>query len=159
MLAAIGGALGLAIGYAGVRALTRFGLEATPQGTQVTLNLIVVLFTIALSIALAMAIGLIPILSLRRLNLSQAFREDGRSGTAGRGTRAMRRALVAIQVAFAFMLLIGAGLLLASFQRVLAVKPGFDPDHVLTGIASLPSSRYNDDAARRAFWNRFVDGV
>ena len=67
-----------------------------------------------------------PILGLRHLNLSQAFREEGRSGTAGRGARAVRRVLVTAQVAFAFMLLIGAGLLLASFQHVLAIQPGFD---------------------------------
>ena len=59
------------------------------------------------------------------MNLSQAIREEGRSGTAGRGARLVRRVLVASQVAFAFMLLVAAGLLLASFQRVLRVDPGF----------------------------------
>ena len=58
------------------------------------------------------------------MNLSQSFREEGRSGTASRGARVTRRVLVTAQIAFAFMLLIGAGLLLASFQRVLAVRPG-----------------------------------
>jgi predicted permease len=159
LLAGVGGAAGLALGYAGVRALARYGLDATPQGTHVALDSTVVLFTIGLSIGLALLIGVVPVLGLRHLNLSQAFREDGRSGTAGRGARVLRRSLVAAQVAFAFMLLIGAGLLLASFQRVLAVKPGFNPDHVLTGIVSPPSSRYKDDAAVRAFWDRLVERV
>ncbi len=94
LLAAIGGAGGLALGDAGVRALGRFGLDATPQGTHVALDATVVLFTIGLSLALAILIGLVPVVSLRQLNLSQVFREDGRSGTAGRGARILRRTLV-----------------------------------------------------------------
>ena len=58
------------------------------------------------------------------------------------------------QIAFAFMLLIGAGLLLASFQRVLGVRPGFDAGHVMTGVVSPPASRYKEDAQLLAFWDR-----
>jgi predicted permease len=159
LLGALGGALGLALGYAGIGALARFGLDATPQGTHVSLDLSVILFTIGLSIALALLIGLIPVIAVRHLNLSQAFREDGRSGTASRGARLLRRSLVAAQVAFAFMLLIGAGLLLASFQRVLAVKPGFDASHVLTGIVNPPGTRYKDDSELRAFWSRLLERI
>ena len=159
LLAAGGAALGLGLGYAGVRALSRFSLDATPQGTQVAIDGMVVGFTVALSLALAILLALLPIASLKHMNLSQVFREDGRSGTAGRSARAVRRILVAAQVAFAFMLLIGAGLLLASFQRVLAVQPGFDPSHVLTGVVSPPSSRYKEDAQLTAFWSGLVDRV
>jgi putative ABC transport system permease protein len=159
LLALCGAALGLGLGYAGVRALASLSLDATPQGTQVAVDATVVLFTFGLALALAILIGLIPILGLRRMNLSQAFREEGRSGTASRSARVARRVLVAAQVAFAFMLLIGAGLLLASFQRVLAVRPGFDPNHVLTGIVSPPASRYKDDAQLIAFWNKLADRV
>jgi predicted permease len=159
LLAGAGGAAGLALGYVGVRALARYGLDLTPQGAHVALDSTVVLFTIGLALALAILIGLVPIITLRHLNLSQAFREDGRSGTSSRSARVLGRTLVAGQVAFAFMLLIGAGLLLASFQRVLAVKPGFDPEHVLTGIVSPPSSRYKDDTALRVFWDRLVERV
>jgi predicted permease len=159
LLGAAGGALGLALGYAGVRALARYGLDTTPQGTHVALDARAVLFTTGLSMALAVLIGLVPVIGLRHLNLSQAFREDGRSGTASRGARMMRRALVAAQVAFAFMLLIGAGLLLTSFQRVLAVKPGFDASHVLTGIVNPPQTRYKGDPEVRAFWTRLLERV
>lgn len=160
VLLTCGGALaGLALGYAGVRALASLNLDATPQGTQVAIDTNVVLFTAGLALTLAMLIGLIPILGLRRLNLSQTFREEGRAGSASKGARLARRVLVAAQVAFAFMLLIGAGLLLASFQRVLAVKPGFDTDRVLTGIVSPTASRYKDDAQVIAFWNALTDRV
>jgi predicted permease len=159
LLSVAGGALGLGLGYAGVRALTAFGLEATPQGTQVTIDATVIAFTFGLAMALALLIGLIPVLSLRQMNLSQSFREEGRSGTASRGARVTRRVLVTAQIAFAFMLLIGAGLLLASFQRVLSVRPGFDASHVMTGIVSLPATRYKDDAERITFWNQLTDRV
>ena len=159
LLAVGGAALGLGLGYAGVRALSRLSLDATPQGTQVAIDGTVVGFTFALGLALAILLALLPILSLRHMNLSQVFREDGRSGTAGRGARTVRRILVAAQVAFAFMLLIGAGLLLTSFQRVLAVKPGFDPSHVLTGAVTPPAARYKEDAQLIAFWSQFLDRV
>jgi predicted permease len=159
LLALGGGAIGLALGYGGVRALASFGLDATPQGTKVAIDATVIAFTFGLALALAILIGLIPVLGLRHMNLSQTFREEGRSGTASRGARVVRRVLVAAQVAFAFMLLIGAGLLLASFQRVLAVRPGFDASHVLTGIVSPPASRYKEDAQLITFWNQLVDRV
>jgi len=160
VLLALGGALlGLGLGYAGVRWLARLSLGATPQGTAVAMDAMVVLFIFGLALALAILIGLLPILSLRHMNLSQIFREEGRSGTASRGARVVRRTLVTAQVAFAFMLLIGAGLLLASFQRVLAVRPGFDPTHVLTGRVSPPASRYKEDAQLVAFWNQLLDRV
>src|SRR5206468_1996493 len=81
------------------------------------------------------------------------LREEGRSATTGRGSRMLRRALVVAQVAFAFVLLIGAGLLFASFRRLLAVDPGFVADRVLTASVNLPASRYADDAALMAFTN------
>ena len=72
------------------------------------------------------------------MNLSQAFREEGRSGTSGRTARTLRRVLVASQVAFAFMLLVGAALLFASFRKVVAIDPGFKPEGVLTARVSPP---------------------
>ena len=83
-----------------------------------------------------MLVGVLPVLALRRANLGQMVREEGRSGTASRRTRLVRRALVTSQVAFALILLVGAGLLLASFQRVLAIDPGFDATRVLTGTSA-----------------------
>ncbi len=159
LLALVGAVAGLGLGWAGVRALAALSLDATPQGTKVAIDATVVAFTLGLSLALTLLIGLIPIVSLRHMNLSQAFREEGRSGTAGRGARLVRRGLVTAQVAFAFMLLIGAGLLFASFQRVLAVRPGYEPAHVLTGNINPPAARYKGDDELRAFWNRLMERV
>ena len=159
VLTMTGAVLGLGLGYAGLRALIAYGLDQTPQGTAIVMDGTVVAFTAALALAIGMLIGLVPILNLRHLNLGQAFREEGRSGTSSPRARAMRRVLVTAQIAFAFMLLIGAGLLLASFRQVLAVRPGFDAARVLTGTVSPPAARYKDDASLIAFDNRLLDRV
>jgi predicted permease len=159
MVTLVGAALGLALGYAGLKGLVAYGLDHTPQGTAVVMDGTVVAFTAVLALAIGILIGLVPVMNLRHLNLGQAFREEGRSGTSSRRARATRRGLVTAQIAFAFMLLIGAGLLLASFRHVLAVNPGFDPARVLTGTVSPPASRYKDDASLTSFDNRLMERV
>ena len=103
------------------------------------------------SVGIGLALGLMPALGGLALNMTAVLREEGRSGTSGRGTRLTHRALVIVQVAAAFVLLIGAGLLFASFQQVLAIDPGFNPEHVLTASVSLPASRYEDGDALQRF--------
>ncbi len=159
LLTAIGSALGLSLSFGAVRLLSALRLDRTPQGTAVTIDPVVVTVTAAAAAIIGIAVGLAPVLGVRQINLGQAFREDARTGSAGRGARAVRRALVTVQVAFAFVLLIGSGLLLASFQRVLRVYPGFEPARVLTGTVSPPSSRYPGQPERVAFWNRLLASV
>ena len=159
VLTLAGAALGLGLGYAGLRTLVAFGIEQTPQGTAIGMDASVIGYTAALALAIGVLIGLVPVLNLRHLNLGQAFREEGRSGTSGRKARATRRVLVTAQIAFAFMLLIGAGLMLASFRQILAVRPGFDPAQVLTGTISPPAARYESDASLIAFDNRLLERV
>jgi predicted permease len=159
LLALLGALTGLALGRAGLRLLTTLNVDQTPQGTAVAMSAPVVAFTLGLAFLVALLIAIIPVVSLRDMNLSQVFRGEGRSGTASRRARMVRRTLVAAQVAFAFMLLIGAGLLLASFQRVLAVNPGFDADRVLTASVNPPSSRYPKEPDLIAFSNRLLERV
>ena len=159
LLTLAGGTIGIAIGLWGVDALVGLGLDRLPRGNEVRVDGTVIAFTMALALAVGVIVGVVPVVNLRQVNLSQAFREESRSGTAGRGARAMRRALVAGQVGLAFMLLIGAGLLLASFQRVLAIKPGFEPSNVLTARVAAPGSRYPDNPSLRTFANRFLEKV
>ena len=159
ILTAFAGLAGLALGWAGLRTLSTFNLDETPQGTTVALDAAVIGFTVAVVAAVGFLFALVPAAGLRRMNLSQAFREEGRSGTATRGSRATGRVLVTAQVAFAFILLAGAGLLLASFQRILNIEPGFAPDRVLTGAVTPPAVRYKDDAQLTAFADRLLERV
>ncbi len=151
VLTTAGGVLGLLFGQAGLGVLGGMGLDELPRSGEIRLDAIAVVFTLALALAVGLVVALIPLASVWRVDLSSVFREEGRTGTAGRGMRLMRKGLVAAQVAFALILLAGAGLLLASFQQMLAVDPGFEPEGVLTGAVDLPASRYPDGPALQAF--------
>ncbi len=159
LLTAIGAGLGLALGAWSLDALSWIGLDDLPRGHEIRLDGAVVVFTVALALALGLAIGLVPALQLAGVNMNSVLREDGRTATASRGSRITRRGLVVAQVALAFVLLVGAGLLLASFERVLAVDPGFRPSHVLSGRVNPPGSRYADDKALGAFAERALQRV
>jgi len=114
---------------------------------------VVAAYTIATAAAIGFVLGLIPVASVLPANLTLVLREEGRAGTSGRGARTLRRGLVVAQVAFAFVLLVGAGLMFASFRQVLAVQPGFNPEGLLTASITLPRSRYADDQALIGFTN------
>jgi predicted permease len=159
LLALIGGTAGIALGAWALSAANLLGLDQLPRGDEIRLDTTSMAFTAILVLSVGVLVGMFPVLALRRANLAQVVREEGRSGTASRRTRAVRRALVTSQVAFALVLLVGAGLLLASFERVLGVKPGFDATQVLTANISFPASRYANDTAVRAAVERILDGV
>jgi predicted permease len=159
LLTLVGGLLGLAAGYGGLQLLGRSALIGMPRASEIGIDTRAVAFTLGLGLVVGLLVGLVPIVNLRHVNLSQIFREEGRSGTSGRGARALRRLLVATQVAFAFMLLVGAGSLLASFERIVAVAPGFEPSNLLTARVAPPPSRYADDASLRTFTDRLAAAV
>ncbi len=159
LLAALGGGLGLALGWWALKAAPFLGFDQLPSGTGIAIDSRVVMFTLLLVAVVGLAVGLIPVVAGRRTNLAQSVREEGRSGTQGRGPRLMRRVLVTSQVAFALILLVGAGVLLASFDRVLSIDPGFRTENVLTGTVSLPTARYADDDAARATASRMLEKI
>jgi predicted permease len=151
ILTLVSAAAGLAVGYAALRLLGRMNIQDLPRGEEIRLDGVVVAYTVAVASAIGCVLGLIPVANVLPANLTMILREEGRAGTSGRGARAVRRSLVVAQVAFAFVLLIGAGLLFASFRQVLAIQPGFNPDGVLTASISLPRARYADDKALTGF--------
>ncbi|HEY7292364.1 MAG TPA: ABC transporter permease [Vicinamibacterales bacterium] len=153
LLTMVSAAAGLLVGYAALQLLGTLNLSDLPRGTEIRLDGVVIAYALGLSAAIGVMLGLIPVASILPANLTMVLREEGRTGTSARGARTLRRVLVVTQVAFAFVLLIGAGLLFASFRRVLAVDPGFRPDAVFTASVSLPRSRYKDDASLVAFHN------
>ncbi len=159
LLALLGGAAGLGMGWWALRAAPFFGFDQLPAGSEITIDTRVVGFTMLLVTVVGVAVGMIPIVAMRRANIAQVVREEGRGGTQGRAPRMMRRVLVTSQVAFALMLLIGAGVLLASFDRVLRIDPGFRAANVLTGTISLPAARYANDDSLRATGDRILERV
>ena len=142
-----GASLGVLLGYGSLDALEWIGFTDLPRAHEIRIDGVVLAATLVPAVLLGIAVGAGPAVQLARVNLSGLLREEGRSGTAGRTAGYVRRTLVVAQVGFAFVLLVGAGLLLASFQRLLGVDPGFVAAHVLTGRVSPPATRYPDDAA------------
>ncbi|MEW6320319.1 MAG: ABC transporter permease [Acidobacteriota bacterium] len=159
LLAAVGAGGGLALAWWALQAAPSLGLDALPLGADVGIDTTVALYAVGLAGLVGLLVGLVPVLVLRRANVSQVIRDEGRSGTASRGTRMAHRLLVMSQVAFALVLLVGAGLLVASFDRLMAVDPGFRAEGVLTGRLSLPAARYAKDADVRSATTRLLEAV
>jgi len=156
VLAVLGGAGGLLLGLAGVRALLALSAQSLPGGTDAIVHLPVLLFTTGLALLTGLVFGLVPAVAVTRGNTATMLKEDSTRGSASRGTSLMRSGLVVAETALALVLLIGAGLLIRSFARLQQVDPGFSSDNVLTAQLSLPPTRYPDPAAISAFWDRLV---
>jgi predicted permease len=157
MLAAVGGVLGVLLAFGGVRLLAQLGAADLPRGSSIQIDGRVLAVTALAAIVTGLVFGSVPIIHLFRHNLNDVFRGRERAGTAGRRALWVRSALVASQVAMAFVLLIGSGLLTLSFARLLKVKPGFQTEDLTTVRVSLPDSRYKDDAAANVFFSRLRD--
>lgn len=154
LLGAIGG---LALGFAGLRALIALAVDQIPGATNASLHLPVLGFTLVLAVVTGLIFGLVPAIAAIRGNASLMLKEDATRGSAGRGTGVMRAALVVGETAVALMLLIGAGLLIKSFARLQQVNPGFERQNVLTAQLGLPAARYATPADRVQFWTRLEE--
>lgn len=162
MLSLIGGGLGLLLGYWGVALLPRLGPGNIPRVDEIQIDLKVLGFTLAVSLLTGLLFGLAPALKCARQDLVQALKEGGI--TAKTGFRLFRhnrlRSLLAIlEYALALVLLIGAGLLMNSFLRLINQNPGYDPRDVLTMQISLPRARYAQPDAQIAFYERLLEGI
>ncbi len=151
-LALMGGALGIAVAYGGVRLLSYLGAKDLPRGATIGIDAGALAFTAAIALLTGMVFGGVPLVHVLRRDLNAVFRGSERTGTAARGAVWVRSALVICQFAFAFVLLIGAGLLTMSFARLTRVDPGFQPENVVTAQVALPRVRYGDDARARNFF-------
>jgi predicted permease len=152
LLSLMGGALGVAVAYGGVRLLSYLGAKDLPRGVTIAIDPGALAFTGAIALLTGMVFGGVPLVHVLRSDLNAVFRGHERTGTAARSAVWIRSALVVCQVAFAFVLLIGAGLLTMSFVRLLRVDPGFKPENVVTAQISLPRARYGEDARARSFF-------
>jgi putative ABC transport system permease protein len=148
LLAGLGGVLGLALARVGVKVLQNLGRDAIPRLNEVPFDPVVLGFAALVTVATAVAFGVTPALRLAHIPPNHALRRQSRSATGTRGQGRLRAGLVAAQLALALTLLVGAGVLLASFQRLHRVDLGFRVDRLLTFEVSLPTIKY--DADRRA---------
>jgi putative ABC transport system permease protein len=159
LLTATGGALGLFLGYAAVRAMPAVIALSLPGVSDVTLDVRVVLFTFALSALTALAFGLLPLAANERRDLTEMLREGGSRSTSGTRRHRLQATLVVSSVALAFVLLAGAGLLIRSFERLMAVDAGLRAPRVLTMQVSLPRTGYDNPQAVRSFYRAMQENV
>ena len=156
LLSFAGGGLGLILSVWFKNALAA-GLPASvPKAHPIELDVPVLLFTMGLALTTGLVFGILPALSATRTDPKDALKEGGR-GSEGPGHQRLRAILVATEVALAMMLLVGAGLLLRSFARVLETKPGFEPTRVLTAQINLPEAQYPKDEMVHAFYRGLLE--
>jgi putative ABC transport system permease protein len=159
LLALIAGTLGIGLGWIATRALTTWGAAQLPVGVPITMDLRVLLFTLAVSVIVGVVFGMVPALQLARADPNAALRDEGRGVSAGHTRTYAKNALVVGQVALSLLLVVSAGLLLRSFGRLLNVYPGFDATNVLTMNVSLPTVKYAKPEQQIAFFDELVRRV
>ncbi|HKV49217.1 MAG TPA: ABC transporter permease [Candidatus Acidoferrales bacterium] len=162
VLAAIGGALGLAIAYAGDRLLTlalnRYQLSL-PNAKIIDIDWRVLLFSVVATVGTALLFGLAPSLAAAKTDVNGSLKEAGMSATPEPGRRRMRNALVVSEVALALVLLAGAGLLIRTFIGLMNVDLGFNPGNAIRMSISLPSYRYASATQQMLFYRNLLDHI
>jgi predicted permease len=156
LLTFAGGLLGLAMGAGGIQLLRGLGADRLPLGSRIVFDARLALVGLVAAIVMGIVFA-VPVswFHLRR-HLGNALQSESRSGTSGRAAQILRHSFIVSQIALAFILLAGAGLLGLSLQRVMAISPGFQSDHVLTGQILLPWADYSE-AGRLKFMESLME--
>ena len=157
LLATFGGALGMAIAEFGVRALAAVSPPGLPQAAALRLDGTVFAFAFSITTLVGLTIGVIPALHASRTDPHSGLLQSSRRTTGGQ--RRTRSALVVAEVALALVLLVSAGLLLRSLERLFAVDTGFDASHLLTMQVQESGHRFDDDSARYRFFSQALEAV
>jgi putative ABC transport system permease protein len=165
LLASFGGAGGIAVAVAGLRALVALSPAGLPRRDAMVVDPAALFFSLAITAIIGIAAGLMPAVHIKRDDLPSGLQRNSRSSVGGHAWT--RRLLVVIEVGFALILLMSAGLLMRSMQRLLAVDPGFNPSHLLTmqvqsfghQFDDLPSAPGMGSSRRLRFFEQALDAV
>ena len=150
LLSLCGGIAGIVIAKWGVDLLLKLFPDSLPRSTEISLDVRVLIFTLVVSVFTGLIFGLAPALQGSHNDLHDALKESERGSTGGRHW--LRKGLIVIEVALTLILLVGAGLLIRSFYRLLQVDPGFTYERVLSFNVSLPERGYDTLDRRKAFY-------
>ena len=159
LLATLGAGSGLLLALWGVKALVALSPAAIPRLDTVSVDQHAILFLLAVTVITAALFGLAPAMQATAGNLSGALKEGGRGGSDGVRRNRLRGFLVASEFALAFVLLIGAGLMIRSFFALQAVDPGFNPHHVLSMVVSVAGSQEAAPERRENFYRELMTKV
>ena len=158
LLSVVGGAFGLGIAYLATGALASAAPANVPRIDGVSVNGMVLAYTLGLSIFTGFFFGIFPAWQVSRTDVHEAIKEGGRGSASGGGKR-VRAILVVAEVAVSMILLVGAGLMVKSLYRVLVTDPGFNSSGVLTAAITMPDTTYKDLGKQRQFVQQLVDKV
>jgi putative ABC transport system permease protein len=156
LLSLLGGVLGVVLARVGVRALLRAYPASLPRTSEVAVDLPVLLFTLGVAVATGVIVGLAPLMHTRVKGLVTALKEGGAKGATSAARHHVRRGLVMAEVAFAVMLVIGAGLLLRTVYNLTKVDGGFDRSRLVTFSITLPQAS-SESLARKQTYQRLLD--
>ncbi|KPJ92840.1 MAG: hypothetical protein AMS18_06525 [Gemmatimonas sp. SG8_17] len=147
LLGVLGGALGLGLAYGGLRLLTAIAPGNIPRLDEISLDPVVLAFTLGISVLSGIVFGLFPVFRWRGGHPVQALREGGRGSSSGRERHRTRNALVVGQIALALVLIVGSGLMIRTVQALHQVAPGFrNADEVLAVLLTIPSTQVSTEA-------------
>ena len=144
VLSLLGAALGLAIAFWGLKALLAANPDSVPRATEITLDPVVLMFTVGVALLTGLVFGLAPLLHMGEQAVTLSIKEGGMRATSGAGRNRVRRGLVVAEIALAVMLVIGAGLLIRTFRNLTSVDAGFDVENRVTFGLVLPQATYPD---------------
>ncbi len=143
LLALLGGVAGTVLAWWGTGLLTTLGPKELPRAHEIRVDVPVLLFALGISILTGLLFGVVPALRTSRVDPNEALKEAGSKATEGRARHGYRNVLVTLEIALAFVLVVGAGLLGKSLLRLLNVNPGYDPHNVLTAGVYVYGERYD----------------
>ena len=158
LLAAVSGSIGTLLAFGGIRFIRAFGPANLPRLTEVSLDVRVLGWALAISLLAGILVGLAPAITTLRRDLRPSGEEGGRSVTGGVSSRRIRRALVVAEFALAIVLLVGAGLLVRSWWHVNNIDPGFTPERVLVMEVSTPTT-LTVHAQRSDLYHRVLEQI
>ena len=158
LLAAVSGLMGTLLAFGGIRLIRAFGPANLPRLNEVSLDLRVLGWALAISLLAGILVGLAPAMTTMRRDLRPSGEESGRSVSGGTSSRRIRRALVVAEFALAIVLLVGAGLLVRSWWHVNDIDPGFRPERVLVMEVSTPTT-FSVPAQRTDLYHRVLEQI
>ena len=156
LLAGAGGLAGVALALAGITPLVHLAANSLPNLGPIGVDYRVLIFVCITVLAAGVLFGLGPALTTSKLDLRSALNEAARGSTGGAAQRQLRSVLVIAEIALAIVLLIGAGLLLRSFDRLQRVDPGFHAGNLLVADVPLSPQAYKEASARMSFFDRLL---
>lgn len=157
LLALLSAGAGVWLAAIGLKAIKYYGAGQLPRLNEVEIDGPVLIFTVGVSILAAPLFSLLPVLKASRPDINEILKAGAKTATSSGSSQWWRDSLVVAEVALGLVLLIGAGLMMRSFNSLINVPPGFDPNHVLTGRITLSGAAYDDPEGRRRYVSQTLE--